>query len=191
MSITKRDKILDAAMRLFVEKGIHATATSLIAKEAGVATGTLFHHFPTKEELVHALYHSIYGSLLEYKERHFDPAVQMSVYEKLKQQWRLDIEWGMAHVEYFHFLERYSFLYYASETAINEIFDRFQHYLNIFKEAVDQQLMKMNDTDYIREHFIWNIRMNMAFFIEFPDKCTPDTIEKSFEIYWQGISNEH
>jgi AcrR family transcriptional regulator len=183
---SKRDKILDAAMHLFIEKGIHATATSLIAKEAGVATGTLFHHFKTKEELVHALYHAIYGSLLEFKQTH---AIDTNdVYEKLKHQWRLDIEWGNMHVEYFHFLERYSFLYYASETAINEIFERFQEYLDIFKEAVAQSLMCSDDPLYIQEHFIWNIRMNMAFFIAHPDKCNDAAIDNAFEIYWKGIA---
>ena len=188
MGTTKREQILETAMRLFIEKGIHGTATSLIAREAGVATGTLFHHFASKEDLVHALYHAIYDSLLQYKEAHFDPSADL--YDKLRQQWRLDIEWGIAHVEEFHFLERYSFLYYASESAINEIFDRFQHCLSLFGEAVEQKRMQTEDIDYIREHFIWNIRMNIAFFIEHPEKCTPEAIERSFEIYWKGIAYE-
>jgi len=187
MNMTKREQILETAMKLFIEKGIEATATALIAKEAGVATGTLFHHFKSKEELVHALYHSIIDSLLGYKEeRYMDVG---SIYERLKLQWRLDIEWGMGHTEQFHFLERYSFLYYASESAVHEIFERFQQCLDIFREAVDQKLMRLDDLDYIREHFIWNVRMNIAFFVEFPQKCTPEMIEKSFDIYWQGIAD--
>ena len=188
MSITKRDQILEAAMQLFIQKGIHATATSLIAKEAGVATGTLFHHFKSKEELVHALYHSIYDSLLSYKEEHLDQS--KGVYEQLKQNWQLDIEWGTTHQEYFHFLERYSFLYYMSESEINEIYDRFQHCIDIFKSAIEQNLVCFCDLKYIREHFIWNIRMNMAFFIEYPEKCTPENIDNSFDIYWKGISRD-
>jgi AcrR family transcriptional regulator len=188
MSLTKREQILETAMRLFIEKGIHGTATSLIAKEAGVATGTLFHHFASKEELVHALYHSIYDSLLKYKEEHFDATADIR--EKLRQQWHLDVEWGMDHTEQFHFLERYSFLYYASESAINEIFDRFQNCLSLFREAVEQKRLKTDDIDYIREHFIWNVRMNIAFFIEHPEKCTPEAIEQSFKIYWKGLCND-
>ena len=62
--MTKREKILQTAMNLFIDKGIQSTSTALIAKEAGVATGTLFHHFKTKEELVHALYNLIFDSLI-------------------------------------------------------------------------------------------------------------------------------
>ena len=55
----KRKQILDAALKLFVELGFHGTPTSMIAKEAGVANGTLFHYFATKDELVIALYVAI------------------------------------------------------------------------------------------------------------------------------------
>ncbi|MCK5033837.1 MAG: helix-turn-helix transcriptional regulator, partial [Calditrichia bacterium] len=51
----KREAILKATLNLLVERGFHDTPTSLIAKEAGVATGTLFHHFKNKEELINAL----------------------------------------------------------------------------------------------------------------------------------------
>lgn len=45
----KRQAILETALRLFVDQGFHGTSTASIAKQAGVATGTLFHHFPTKK----------------------------------------------------------------------------------------------------------------------------------------------
>lgn len=52
----KKQLILNAALKLFVEQGFHGTPTSKIAKEAGVANGTLFHHFKTKDDLIIALY---------------------------------------------------------------------------------------------------------------------------------------
>ena len=48
----KEQKILDTSLKLFVERGFHGTSTAEIAKTAGVATGTLFHYFKTKEELI-------------------------------------------------------------------------------------------------------------------------------------------
>lgn len=187
MSTKKRRSILDAAMRLFVERGVHATATSLIAKEAGVATGTLFHHFGNKEELVNALYHSIYDSLLAYKLQGLDPT--LSVREQLRNNWQLDIEWAMTHQEYFHFLERYSFLHYMSESEISKIYDRFEGCRDLFRRAISENLLRSDDFDYVHEHFVWNIRMNMAYFIAHPDQCTPENIDTSFDIYWKGISH--
>lgn len=50
---TKRD-ILHAALALFAEKGFYATTTKAISRKAGIAEGTLFNYFETKEDL--ALY---------------------------------------------------------------------------------------------------------------------------------------
>jgi len=55
----KRNAILDAATRVFAERGLTAAPTSEISKEAGVAEGTLFTYFKTKDDLMNALYREI------------------------------------------------------------------------------------------------------------------------------------
>jgi AcrR family transcriptional regulator len=49
-----RKAILRAALALFAEKGFYQTTTKAIARKAGIAEGTLFNYFETKEDL--ALY---------------------------------------------------------------------------------------------------------------------------------------
>lgn len=49
-----RRAILRAALKLFAEKGFYRTTTKAISQKAGIAEGTLFNYFPTKEDL--ALY---------------------------------------------------------------------------------------------------------------------------------------
>lgn len=44
---------------MFAEKGFNGCSTALIAKRAGVATGTLFFHFNSKEELIRALFREV------------------------------------------------------------------------------------------------------------------------------------
>lgn len=48
----KQKKIIKVAITLFAEKGYSNTATSEIAKMAGVAEGTIFKHYGTKENLL-------------------------------------------------------------------------------------------------------------------------------------------
>ena len=50
-----RARILDAAERLFAERGYDATPTASIAKLAAVPKGLLFYYFPTKSDLLRAL----------------------------------------------------------------------------------------------------------------------------------------
>ncbi len=51
----KKDAILEAAARLFAQHGYARTSTVSLAQEAGVAEGTIFRHFKSKEELFIAL----------------------------------------------------------------------------------------------------------------------------------------
>lgn len=48
--------IMDAAEEVFIEKGYHDASMDEIAARAGIAKGTLYQHFPGKEELVFALF---------------------------------------------------------------------------------------------------------------------------------------
>jgi AcrR family transcriptional regulator len=50
-----RQRILDAARRLFARDGFDGAATRDLARESGIATGTLFNYFPTKESIALSL----------------------------------------------------------------------------------------------------------------------------------------
>jgi AcrR family transcriptional regulator len=50
-----RERILQAALALFADKGFGATTTRDIAEAAGIASGTLFNYFQTKETIVTSL----------------------------------------------------------------------------------------------------------------------------------------
>ncbi|SHL11352.1 transcriptional regulator, TetR family [Bradyrhizobium lablabi] len=51
----KRDRILDAAQRLFVRYGVKRTSVDDVAREAGIAKGTVYLSFNSKAELFAAI----------------------------------------------------------------------------------------------------------------------------------------
>ncbi|MDR1449484.1 MAG: TetR/AcrR family transcriptional regulator [Propionibacteriaceae bacterium] len=51
----RRDEILDAASRLFTTKGYEATTISDLLDAVGIARGTLYHHFRSKENVLDGL----------------------------------------------------------------------------------------------------------------------------------------
>ncbi|MEM6698215.1 MAG: helix-turn-helix domain-containing protein [Bacteroidota bacterium] len=53
--LSKKNKILAAALKLFANEGYNATSTSKIAKAAGVSEGLIFRHFSNKKRLLNAL----------------------------------------------------------------------------------------------------------------------------------------
>lgn len=48
----REEEILEAAVKIFSDKGYSAATTSEIAREAGVAEGTIFRYFKTKKEIL-------------------------------------------------------------------------------------------------------------------------------------------
>jgi AcrR family transcriptional regulator len=56
MDETARERILRAALALFVERGFEATRTSDICARAAVSNGSLFHVFASKDAVAAALY---------------------------------------------------------------------------------------------------------------------------------------
>lgn len=55
-ALTTRDRLLEAARELFTTAGYHATTTPILARRAGVAEGTIYRHFPSKQALLNAAY---------------------------------------------------------------------------------------------------------------------------------------
>ncbi|MBS9777300.1 MAG: TetR/AcrR family transcriptional regulator [Gammaproteobacteria bacterium] len=56
---TKRQKIIDAAIHLVANNGLYGTSMSALAKQAGVATGSLYTYFDSKESLIIETFYSI------------------------------------------------------------------------------------------------------------------------------------
>jgi AcrR family transcriptional regulator len=52
----RRAKILAAAACEFAEHGIDGTATAAICRRAGIGSGTLFHYFPTKQDIFRGIF---------------------------------------------------------------------------------------------------------------------------------------
>ena len=55
MASSKRDQLIDTAMRLFYENGFHATGIDKVLAESGCAKMTLYKHFKSKDELILAV----------------------------------------------------------------------------------------------------------------------------------------
>src|SRR6202049_2133314 len=94
-SENKRNAILDAATRLFAERGLTAAPTSEISKQAGVAEGTLFTYFRTKDDLINALYREIKLELADAMMSDFPR--KKNVGTRMRHVWDRYVDWGIAN----------------------------------------------------------------------------------------------
>jgi AcrR family transcriptional regulator len=90
----KRNAILSAATTVFAERGLGA-ATAAISHAAGVAEGTLFTYFKTKDELVNALYREIKLELADAMMSDFPR--RASVRDRFQHVWDRYVHWGITN----------------------------------------------------------------------------------------------
>ena len=90
----KRNAILTAATQVFADRGLGA-ATQAISSAAGVAEGTLFTYFKTKDDLVNALYREIKLELADVMMSGFPR--KKSVRTRMQHIWNAYVTWGVAN----------------------------------------------------------------------------------------------
>ena len=61
----RKNEILDVAERLFCAKGFDNTSTNDILEEIGIARGTLYYHFKSKEDILDAMIERLTNQMLE------------------------------------------------------------------------------------------------------------------------------
>ena len=143
----KRKQLLDAALKLFVEYGFHGTPTSLIAKEAGVANGTLFHYFTTKDDLVIALYVDIKSRMSAYV---FDHAKgQKTFKDTIKEQYLASLYWALENKLEFRFVEQFKTSPFFSLIAPQEIEDSLKPYYDMLHKGIKDKIIKPHPVDLL------------------------------------------
>jgi len=60
----KRCAIMRAALELVAEQGFHAAPMALVAERAGVAAGTIYRYFESKDDLITEIYHYLEGRFI-------------------------------------------------------------------------------------------------------------------------------
>jgi AcrR family transcriptional regulator len=63
-AVRNRERILEVAKEAFTQSGANASLDD-IAKDAGIGAGTLYRHFPTRDALIEAVYHTEVERLAE------------------------------------------------------------------------------------------------------------------------------
>jgi AcrR family transcriptional regulator len=136
----KRNAILDAATRLFAERGLTAAPTSEISKQAGVAEGTLFTYFKTKDDLINALYREIKLELADAMMSNFPR--KKNVGTKLRHIWDRYVNWGIANPKQRRVLAQLT----VSEVLTKESKDAagtpFGEFHNMIRDAIDQHVFR-------------------------------------------------
>ena len=184
--VDKRQALLDAALILFTEHGFHGTPTSKIAKKAGVATGTLFHYFKTKEELINQLYLEIKQDLT----RGLSVGVSNEYTDrgKIHKLWCNYISWALESPEKLQFFQQFSSSPYISNLTREEAIQHLSFIHELIEESKQQDVVKDMPTELLFD-MTTGITLVMAMhFLQHPGKFEDEEYrEMAFDAYWDCI----
>lgn len=121
-SSEKENRIIMTALDLFIKQGLDHTSTAQIAREAGIATGTLFTYFKTKEELIDAVYSYSLNSVIEASKDVID--TNASPYDYIRESGRAYILWALDNTNEFYYIDLYNSSVYRKFDKIYSFFDK-------------------------------------------------------------------
>ena len=175
----KKKKILEAALKLFNEKGIDNTSTSLISKEAGVAAGTLYLYFENKVDLISELGTSIQeeslGSFLDLIESPVS-------YESLEKFWLERVEWGVNNPDKHKFMIQFKSSPYNNKNIRLKIPDHEKKLLNLIEDGIKNKILKDLPPKYISRFF----SAHVTFTVEYINQTKTKERKIFFETFFDG-----
>jgi len=183
----KEEAILSTALTLFVERGFFGTPTSLISKEAGVATGTLFFYFKSKEELIDTLYLRVKAEAAEAMCRGLEN--ENNAKNKLNRLGRNAVAWGISQPAKVKFMEQFAHTPFISKSAQEEGMSRFF----FLKDLIDQGKREGLICDSNPEILIFMMASAFAGLVSHIGKAkTPAErermIDEGLDFVWNGLS---
>lgn len=184
----KKELLFQAALKLFVSQGFNATPTSMIAKEAGVATGTLFYFFPKKDDLIVALYLKLKGMAQE--KIHSALGKAQSLKDVIKIYYTESLVWSLTHQEEFSFLAQFANSPYSKKIEDDAVPAQAEPVLEIFRKGIESREIVGLDV-----HLLYSLISNQVFGVnqylsahKMRKKTQTQIIGDTFDLFWKMIS---
>ncbi|MFZ3171492.1 MAG: TetR/AcrR family transcriptional regulator [Carboxydocellales bacterium] len=190
--VETKSRIVKAALYLFSQQGYNGTTTKQIARQSGMAEGTLFRYFPNKKALLHSLLKPLLVEAVpelrtEVENLAFTQAIELIVKRRLK---LIEENWPLFKVLFFEA----GFQPELRQQITQEvIFPMIKAIEPIFKQRMEQgEIRQMNS--YIAMQVLAGI---LASFIFYNNVIRPENSEYQIEeehlikgmlkIFFQGV----
>lgn len=186
---TKRDLLLNSALTLFSEQGIHSTSTASIAKHAGVANGTLFHHFENKHALVSSLYIASKQQLASALVLS-DNLLSQSLKQQVEALWHLALNWAVSHPRQLTFFQQVATENFLPQTLrIKAMKTELSILEMMITVGQAQKVIVEYPLDLLLDHCQSQMIASGLFFINNPSLIAIDDYrDNAFNLFWRAIA---
>lgn len=193
VQLTSTDKIpaiFTSTLQLIREKGFHGTPMSQIATESGVAIGTIYHYFASKDELICSLFghckQQIQSAAFRAEEENLPYAL------KFTNIWKNLVNFYIGHPEMLSFMEQF-----FSSPYVKYIYKEcgslcFQDEVSLFLEqGIADGVIKMLDVNIISAAYIGTVVSTAKRHINGHFQFDDDNLNSMVGIIWDGIKTKN
>jgi AcrR family transcriptional regulator len=185
----KKTAIMDAALKLFTERGFHGTSTAEISKEAGVATGTLFNYFPTKEDLINSLYFEVKGQLGQNMVKQVE--TQSTFQDKFRKIWSNLIKWGVDNQDEFLFVGQFCYSPYITKFTREEVMKEYVFLHDLVNEGINMGVIRDFPSELTIAMFYHASRTVVNLILDLDSSQNKNKfIDNGFQIIWKGLARD-
>ncbi|UXD70460.1 TetR/AcrR family transcriptional regulator [Sphingobacterium faecium] len=181
--------IFETTLRLIKDHGFHGTAMSKISQDADVAIGTIYHYFPSKDDLIvslfqycgDALHESIFESIQE----------ELTYKETFFHIWKGFVKFYRENVEMFSFFEQfYSSPYYkVNSYETNESISGQSSILKFLTEGIKIGELKNTNVEVLACIF-FGTAVSAIKGVKHNKLKSNESISDVVEIIWDGVKNK-
>lgn len=181
----KVKQVFDATLKTVVKTGIAGITMRQVAKEAHLATGTLYIYFKDKEELLNQLYVDCRTSSINAYFKGYNDALPYK--EGFEIVWRNTLEHRMANFDEAVFMEQcyHSQFISASTKDMNQ--KLFQPLYKLFERGKEEGVLKDLDTMMLMMFMMTSITGVIKYVNYHNKRVSDDMIKNAFRICWDGV----
>lgn len=183
--MAKREDILQMMLEMVAKKGLHSAPMSILAKEAGVATGTIYHHFKSKEAILEEVYLRIKSDFQEIIEQALEkgegPKAQFT------NLWTGIYTYYNSNPSVFKFLQHTNSNTILSPEVRAEGKRRHKAAADFFRRGMEKGLFLKMEVNLMTELTHGNICTAIEFELENEAQMTTTQLENAILFSWKGI----
>jgi len=139
----KRSDIMQAALDLIAEQGFHRTPMAEIAEKAGVAAGTIYRYFESKDLLINELHRELEGKIMKALQEGYLSGRPLR--ERFLYLLRELIRYFITNPFHFRYMEQYYNSPYGISLHRDKLLGKSGNHnilMDIFEQGIEQQVLK-------------------------------------------------
>jgi AcrR family transcriptional regulator len=150
--VSKHEKILKAALILFVDRGFDGTTVSMIAEKAEVGAGTIYRYFENKEAIVNVLFQKYVKRATEFVKRNYP--YNSDIYSQFSHLFHALIQFVKENINALYFIDKNLNAHYLNNTS-RELLQQLKDHIDNLFELGKQQNVFRNLPSEVLMAIIW------------------------------------